>query len=312
MRVYDIGNGFKEVSSEWNPGTNYYWIICDAVEIDNLTGVLPLDPETVEECRNINQSSKINFYDSYIFVVFNILKFIKDEIISKELDIYLGKDYIITIYKGDAEIIEELVKDIKEWKNCFMLKENPRPCILFYYILDRIIVRNYNIISQLEADADQIEIDILRKPSEEHAHRLISLRRQVFKIRKFLNPLRYIGDSLIINDNSMIEDANIKYFISLNKKIEKLMQAQEILVQDLALVREAFESEIANKTNGLMKIFTTVTVIFLPLELITGLFGMSFSYMPFREEKYGFYTILAFIIITVLYLARVFKKNKWL
>lgn len=312
MRVYDIGNDFKEVSSDWKPGRNYYWIICDAQEIEILVNKIELEPETLEECRNINQSPKISFYGSYLFVVFNILEFIKDEIISKELNIYLGNDYIITIYKGEAEIIEALLNDIWEAKNCFILRENPRPCILFYYILDRIIVRNYNIISELEAEADQIEIDILKRPSEEHAHRLINLRRQVFKIRKFLNPLRYIGDSLTINDNGIIEESYLKYFESLNKKIDKLMQAQEILVQDLALVREAFESEIGNKTNGLMKIFTTVTVIFLPLELITGLFGMSFTHMPFKDERYGFYAILIFIMITVLYLARVFKKNKWL
>ncbi|MDP4088417.1 MAG: magnesium transporter CorA family protein [Bacillota bacterium] len=312
MKVYDIGNGFKETSSRWEPGENYYWIICDAAEIKNLLNKLVLDPETLEECMNINQSPKISFYDSYVFVVFNLLEYMKDEIISRELNIYLGRDYIITIYKGEAEIIDALLKDIRELRNCFILRENPRPCILFYYILDRIIVRNYNVISMLEAEADQIEIDILKRPSEEHAHRLITLRRQVFKVRKFLNPLRYIGDSLTINDNGIIEEVNLKYFESLNRKIDKLMKAQEILVQDLALVREAFESEIANKTNGLMKIFTTVAVIFLPLELITGLFGMSFSHMPFKDEIYGFYAILIFMLITVIYLARIFKRNKWL
>lgn len=51
----------------------------------------------------------------------------------------------------------------------------------------------------------------------------------------------------------MIEKECVKYCIALNNKIEKLMVSLETLVQDLSLVREAFESEISNKTNELMK-----------------------------------------------------------
>ncbi|WP_163191740.1 magnesium transporter CorA family protein [Clostridium thermarum] len=312
MKVYDISNDFKEVSPHWKPGTNYYWIVCDARDIDYLAKKIPLDNETLEECKNKNQSAKICVYESYLFIIFNILELNNDEIISRELNIYLGKDYIITIYKDQSPILENLLQDINQGKDCFILKESPRPCILLYYILDRIIVRNYNIISDLEAEADDIEIKILKSPNEEHARRLINLRRQVYKIRKFLNPLRYIGDSLNIIDYRFIEAEYLKYFESINKKIDKLMQAQDMLVQDLALVREAYESEISNKTNEIMKVFTIVAAVFLPIEIITGLFGMSFNHIPLKNEVYGFYFIVAVMVPLVLFLISVFKNKKWL
>jgi magnesium transporter len=312
MEVYEISNSLKDVDYEWTIGRNYYWIICNANEIDELSKKIKLDEESIEECLNLKQSAKINFFDTYLFIVFNILEYLEDDIISKELNIYLGKDFIITIYKENSDIINELVKDIKDSKNCFILKDIPRPCILLYYILDRIIVRNYNIISDLEAKADKIEISILRRPRESHAKELITLRRQVYKIRKFMNPLRYIGDSLVINDNSIIEKENVKYFESLNIKMGKMMQAQENLVQDLALVREAFESEIANKTNELTKVFTLIAAIFLPLNLITGIFGMSIDFIPFKHNLFGCYIILSIMLIIVVFLLFIFKKNKWL
>lgn len=312
MRVYDIGNDFNDVSSDWKPGSNYYWIISDAKDICQVNEKIILDRDSIEECTNLKQSAKITFFDSYIFIVFNVLEFKNEDIISKELNIYLGKDYIITIYKDDAEIIESLVSDIGNKRDSFILKEIPKPCIVLYYILDRIIVRNYNIISDLEAQADKIELSILKRPSEKQVKQLINLRRQVYKVRKFLNPLRYIGDSIVINDNNIIEKENIRYFESLNIKIGKLMQAQENLVQDLALVREAFESEIANKTNSLMKVFTIVAAIFLPLNLITGLFSMCFTTMPFKDAPYGFYAVLFLMTALVLCLTIIFKKNRWL
>ena len=104
-----------------------------------------------------------------------------------------------------------------------MFKENSKPSIILYYILDRIISKNHKIISSLEAKADKIEIDLLKNPTEEHGRDLITLRRQVYKIRRYLSPLRYIGDSLLLSEN-IIESSNLIYFENINNKVEKLMR----------------------------------------------------------------------------------------
>ena len=311
MKVYDILNNFADVSSNWALGGNLYWIICDAREIDALGKKIPLAKETLEECKSISQSAKIDTYDSYIFIIFNVLDFEEDEIVSKELNIYLGRDYIVTISKGHSDIISGLLEDIYQCKNCIVLKKNSKPSIILYYILDRIISKNHKIISSLEAKADKIEIDLLKNPTEEHGRDLITLRRQVYKIRRYLSPLRYIGDSLLLSKN-IIESSNLIYFENINNKVEKLMQAQESLVQGLALVREAYESEIANRTNGLMKVFTIVATVLLPFEILSGIFGMSFSYFPLKNKSYGFYLAIGIMILVELLLIKIFRKKKWI
>lgn len=122
----------------------------------------------------------------------------------------------------------------------------------------------------------------------------------------------YIGESLVNNDNSIIDSDNLKYFRSITQKIEKLMLALESLVQDLALVREAFESEIANKTNGLLKIFTVIATIFLPLNLISSMYGMNVKHIPFVDWDYGYYYVLGIMLTISLSLILLFKKKKWL
>lgn len=313
MKVLDILDDFKESGNDWKVGKSNYWIITNKEEVKELREKIILDEESMEQSIDtINTSSKIIFFDGYMFLSFNILGYRNEIVKSRELNIYLSKDYIITVYNDNIAIINELIQDIKDSKNCFMLRDNPRPSMILYYIIDRIILKNYNIISKLEAKADEIEIEILKNPSHEHADELIHLRRQVYKIRKFLNPLRYVGDSLISNDNSIIEDKDIKLFHSINAKINKLMMTLESLVQDLALVREAFESEISNKTNDLMKIFTIITSIFLPLNLITSLQGMNFDNIPLTKYSHGYYyTILIMLVISGV-LIYVFKRKKWI
>jgi len=233
-------------------------------------------------------------------------------IIAKEINIYLSKDYIITVFKDKLELIEKLLDDISCSRNCFMLKDKPNPSVVLYYIMDRIIIRNYDIIQNLEAFADKIEINILKNPKNEQIDELIHLRRQVYKTRKYLNPLRYIGDSILSNENDIIEKDYIQNFISINTKIDKLLTALESLVQDLALVREAFESEIANKTNELMKIFTLISAIFLPLNLLTSMYGMNFKRIPFLDCDNGYYYFIIIMILITLLLIIIFKRKKWL
>jgi magnesium transporter len=312
MVVLDILNSFKEVKEDFEIGKSHYWILLNADELDKIRNIFVLDEESLQECVNLDQFPKLSFFSGYMFIVFNILQYNDSEVVSKELNIFLSKDYIITVYREDLQIIKELIDDINESKNTFILKEKPNASIVLYYILDRIILRNYDVISSLEANADKIEISILRSPRQEQLDELIHQRRQVYKIRKYLNPLRYIGDSLISNENKIIDESNIGYFRNLNNKIEKLMLSIESLVQDLALVREAFESEISNKSNELMKIFTLIASIFLPLNLLTSMYGMNFKNIPFVELEYGYYYMSTAMVLISLGLLWLFKKKKWL
>ena len=311
MLIYDLSQELKLINQEacdFNNG--YYWIVVHGSELNKLN--LIFEEDCVKECMDFNQCAQVHYYRDYIFMVLNIIDMKNNEILSKELNVFLTKRYIVTVYKEEISVIEEMVQDIKKDRNWFILKEKRNPVIVLYYILDRVIVKNYNIISVLEQIADKIELEILKSPSSEQINYLVTLRRQAYKLRKLLNPLRYIGDALIANENSIIDRENLIYLKNINNKICKLMITLDTLTQDLALVREAYESEIANKTNDLMKAFTVITAIFLPLELITATFGMSFEYMPLRHHPVGFYTVIGIMIILVLGLLYYFKRKKML
>lgn len=312
VKVYDLLNNFKEVPNSFEFGKSHYWIILNSDEMNFIEHRILLDKEIFIECKNTNISPKISFFNGYLFLIVSALSYNNDTVFLNELDIILSKDYIITVFNENISVIDELINDINYSKNCFILKDKPKAYIVLYYILDRIIVCNYNVISSIEAAADKIEINILKNPDHRQIGKLINIRRQVFKIKKCLNPLRYIGDSLMSNENSIIEKEGLYYFVNLNNKINKLMMALESLVQDLALVREAFESEIANKTNELMKVFTIIATIFLPLDLIAGLLSMNVKCTPFVELEYGYYYILGFMLTVVILLCIIFKIKKWL
>lgn len=312
MRVFDLEKKIENFNKSFELNNGCYWILLNVTELDMLNKYVLLDGKNIVECRDFDQSSRIEYYNEYIFLLLNILEYHNESVYSRELNLFLGRNYLITVYKDDLDVINEMIEDVSNSKNCNLLNDKPEPSVLLYYILDRIIVKNYNIISILEAEADKIEIRILKNPKGERAQEIINIRRQVYKVRKFLNPLRYIGDSLICNDNRIIEDESIVYFIGLNRKIDKLMMSLDGLVQDLGLVREAFEAEISNKTNELMKVFTLIATIFLPLNLLTSMYGMNVKHIPLASIEYGYFYIISFMALVTIMLIYFFKRKKWL
>ena len=90
--------------------------------------------------------------------------------------------------------------------------------------------------------------------------------------------------------------------------LQKVCALQELVAQ----LREAYQSQLAIQQNDLMRVFTIVTVLFLPLTLITGWFGMNFVNMPELQSEWGYPVIIAASILLVAGLLWFFRHKKWL
>ncbi|HEX3031943.1 MAG TPA: CorA family divalent cation transporter, partial [Bacillota bacterium] len=92
----------------------------------------------------------------------------------------------------------------------------------------------------------------------------------------------------------------------------KMVENTTLLRDYATQVREAFEAERDIKANDLMKIFTVVTSIFLPLSLVVGWYGMNFKYMPEYSWKYGYAYLIGLNAAIVLFMLGLFIRKKWI
>ncbi|EYE89206.1 dihydroorotate dehydrogenase [Fervidicella metallireducens AeB] len=314
MKIYSIDSEINETTVDMVNFDSklFYWFELTPDELEELNGRIFNFQETcIEECKSRSQMAKVEFYDDYIFLVLNSLKFEEGNVNPDEFNIFVSKKYIVTTSKEEVKIICELQNELLNYKNSVFFSTDRSPSKLLYYILDRLIHNDYEIINKLENTADVLEIQILKHPNKQFLKGLLYLRHQVHTLRRCITPLRYIGDNLLGNDNKVIDAKCIKYFQQINSKIEKLMFSLESLIQYIGLVREAFETEMANKTNELMKTFTTIAMFFSPLQLIVGIYGMNFK-MPECSWQYGYLYVIVLMFAVSFILFVYFKKKKWL
>ena len=114
------------------------------------------------------------------------------------------------------------------------------------------------------------------------------------------------------NDNELISEKTVKRMTILGKRTDRYLSAVRALQETVTQMREAYQSQLSIKQNELMKFFTIVTAIFLPLTLIVGWYGMNFVGMPEFHWKYGYPAVIAVSAAIIVLLIWYFKKKKWL
>ena len=143
-------------------------------------------------------------------------------------------------------------------------------------------------LDRLEADISDGETEVLTGAHEAYLDRIIAWRQELLRLKRYYEQLDSIFDELAENDNSLLGKQNTRRFANLGNRMERYLNAVQSLRESVAQLREAYQSQLSIQQNDLMKIFTVVTAVFLPLTLLVGWYGMNFVGMPELHWKYGY------------------------
>lgn len=137
---------------------------------------------------------------------------------------------------------------------------------------------------------------------------ILSMRRKLLIVRHYYEQILDILETMIENDIDLFSDENVRLFRLLRDKIERLSNNTQLLRDGLVQVREAYMAALDYSANRIMKVFTVVTTVFLPLTLIVGWYGMNFEFMPELGWRFGYVGVIvlsaAVVILSILFFKR--------
>ena len=168
-------------------------------------------------------------------------------------------------------------------------------------------------LEKLEAKINEGESVILAGRAKDDAPgRIAAWRRELLRLKRYYEQLDAIFDEMGDNDNGLLTEDILGRMTVLGRRTDRYLQKVCSLQELVAQLREAYQSQLAIQQNDLMRVFTIVTVLFLPLTLITGWFGMNFVNMPELQSEWGYPAIIAASILLVAGLLWFFRHKKWL
>lgn len=177
--------------------------------------------------------------------------------------------------------------------------------------LDMLTAEDVDVLDQLEDELNAFEEKLITlKLQQETGTDIAVFRRSLLRMKRYYEQLSDIADGLALNEAGAVPQNLSSRFLALSHRINHLEDSVAHLREYVTQVREAYQAQIDIEQNQIMKIFTVLTAIFLPLSLIVGWYGMNFQ-MPEYEWRFGYVFVIIFSIVVCGFMYWFIKRKKW-
>ena len=275
-----------------------------------LTHDFAFHPLAIEDVIAEKPRTKIDDYDSYLFLVFQIVDYVGREegLKISEIDMFLGHNSVVTVHYDDHRIFDYLYHRAQRDERLLSRGAD----FLFHALIDA-TVDNYNAtLDILEYEVDQVEDDVLSGPDEETLRSIFTLRRDIVHLKRIVIPQMEVLSHFSRDQFKLITSKAAVYFSDIHDHLVLISDIAEVHRQILNSSLEVYYSSVSTKTNEIIKVLTIFTVLFIPPTFLVGLWGMNFDFMPELDWKYGYIIALVIMLTIVLTLVAFFRKKKWL
>lgn len=283
-------------------------------ELEFLEKTFSLHPLVIEDCRVPREEPKVDEFSDYLFMVLHSVYFYKDKeergekpLSIREIDVLLGKNYILTLHKEKIWNINTTMEQLK--KNPRILS---RGCdFLLYFILDDIMDNYFYILNLIEDRIDVLEETVSTAKSEEFLNEVFSYKRHILSLRKVMAPQRELIARFCRRDYPFIHPQMAVYYRDIHDHLTRIHSMIETFRELLTSVMEVHLSLLSHKMNDVIKALTIIATIFMPMTFLTGVYGMNYVFMPELKWRLGYLFAWGIILLTGFSLLFYCRKKKW-
>ncbi len=180
-----------------------------------------------------------------------------------------------------------------------------------YHFFTNLTKNDMNYFAEYEKEITEAEDQALSNSRKEDLNRIVSFHKELLRLKKYYEQLDLILDNISANDNNLISKEGERLMNIVSNRVHRYQSNVLNLRDYVTQMREAYQAQIDIEQNELMKVFTLITSIFLPLTLIVGWYGMNFQNMPELSWKYGYISVIIFSIIVSIFMLIYFRRKKW-
>jgi magnesium transporter len=226
----------------------------------------------------------------------------------KEIDIFLGANFLVTFHKKETRSVSEVLRRARENTPIFEYGLD----FVLYTILDILVTNYLPVLEELEDEIDLTEETLFERPNSGDLRRILTLKRTLLKLKKTIFPQREVMNHLARNEYQLISRKTQFYFRDVYDMLFRMTEMTESFRDVTTAMVETYFSTVSNLLNEVMKALTLITTIFMPLTVITGIYGMNFKHMPELNWKYGYPFVLLIMAVVGGGLFTYFRRRNWI
>ncbi len=270
-----------------------------------------LHPLTLEDVLNTDQRPKLEDYGHYLYMVARVFNYDREtaDLSSDQVSLILGDGWVLTFQERPTGKFAAVRERLRANKGSI------RKCgadYLAYTLLDAIVDHYFVVLDEVNEYTEDLENALLENPSHKLLPNIHALKADTLLLKRSLWPLREVFNALSRGDYELFKAETRIYLRDVYDHTVHVIESTETIRDLIGGMLDIYMSALSNRLNIEMRFLTAITTVFLPLTLITGIYGMNFDYIPELKWHWGYYTVLGFMACVAGGMGFVFWRRKWL
>jgi magnesium transporter len=265
-------------------------------------------PLAVEDAEHFGQRPKLDRYEGFaLMVVYGATA--AGSLV--EVHCFYTENYLVTVHHDDCADLTNLGERLRH-----RVGAPPDHVMLLYRVVDTLVDGYFPVLANLDDQIDQLEDEILERPTEQQLGQLFDMKRSLIATRKVVTPQRDMFATLLSGGDAlpgMTPDAE-RYFRDLYDHLIRISDLVDSYRDLMSGALDTHLSTVSNRLNVVMKQLTIIATIFLPLSFLTGFFGQNFGWMVNRLTGLPVFLVvgIGLPILVVVVLVLLFRQQGWL
>lgn len=309
-----IERGKEELLTRWkSKPDNLLWLDFDSVSNEHrkdiLEGELGLHPLAIEDALRQRHPPKVERFEQVLFLLLRELdvKSVDIHFGYVGVSIFIGPNFLLTRSTGPSQTVARLWDALEPDS-----MELASPSALALRLADGIVRRYLPLLLDLEPKLDTLEGAIFADPDDALLAELTEMKSRLKELRRIFT---YHGQ--VFRETERLSNLELvtHYEHDLTDIAEQVNRSASLadLYYELAAdLTEAYLGLSAHRLNHVMQVLTIITVIFVPLSFLAGIYGMNFDNMPELHSRFGYFVLLGTMACVVSVQIYFFRKKRWL
>lgn len=267
---------------------------------------------TIEDAHETRNQPKIEAYSDHLFF---ILHGVKTEttfsnFVTKELDGYLGANYVVTYHHERFRSIDKVKRNIAD--SIYSCQRGP--AFLLHQILDELVDLYMPIVDDFDSTISDLEERIfrMRRGNNQILSEIMNLKRSVARLRRISTKQLDVLYKMSHGQFPLIDEKMQPFYRDVHDHLMRISDLAENYRDLVSGLLDIHFSVIANKTNDVMKVLAVFSAIMLPLSLIAGIYGMNVRLYGDTDHPYYFWEVVLVMALIAVGLLFYFWKRGWI
>jgi len=289
----------------------FVWIDVDVANTEEARKLLPkleglYAPEIIEDALTREPATQIGRYEDFLHLVLSGCRLAGHKFDLERVDVMMGEQFMLTLHKGQPVFLEAVRKSFI----ADFVRFAQSPSFLLYELWDHLIDNYLAVHKKFEERVEEVQASLIGEVDDKVFGEASELGSDLLHLRKVVLPARAVLTDLSTRKSPFVSEATQPYLGNMVGTIERVLQDVLVDRDILSGSLNNYMSLVAHKTNKVMSRLTVVSIIFLPLTFLCGVYGMNFDVIPELKWAHGygyFWGTAGALVVFLLVLMRKYK-----